>query len=268
VLGGGAVGLDDPAATWAQLVELHHAGVLDVSAAPNRVWLTGVRVHASALPAAYSATIGTRAQRAAAELAELRSWYGDTRTCANQGIADYLAPTPPGQLPAGTCSSPACRCSSCWGRDGTGTAPQVLEAVMNPARRVASAADDRLRRARLDQAIESLLYDNRGGLGPGMIRRCLRGEETYFDINTRQRHPLRPALLYHRLFGSRPGLREDAVRDSLTRLEAAGLIVSDGFKWRSAVRAAAQQAAAARSAANAPAEAQAGTGTPTGAVQP
>ena len=268
VLGGGAVGLDDPAATWAQLVELHHAGVLDVSAAPNRVWLTGVRVHASALPAAYGAAIGTRAQRAAAELAELRSWYGDTGTCAHQGIADYLAPAPPGQLPAGTCSSPACRCSSCWGRDGTGTAPRVLEAVMNPTRRVASAADDRLRRARLDQAIDRLLYDNRGGLGPGMIRRCLRGEETYFNINTRQRHPLGPELLYHRLFGSRPGLREDAVRDSLARLEAAGLIVSDGFKWRSAVRVAAQQAAAARRAASASAGAQAGNGTPTGSGTP
>jgi hypothetical protein len=97
-----------------------------------------------------------------------------------------------------------------------------------------------------------------------MIRRCLRGEETYFNIDTRQRNPLRPALLYHRLFGSRPGLREDAVRDSLARLEAAGLIVSDGFKWHSAARVAAQQAAAAQRAGGA----SPGAGTPAGNSRP
>ena len=244
----GAATPDDPAATWAQLVELHHAGILDVSAAPSRAWLTGVRVHTRTLPPAYAAAVGARARRAAAELTALRAWYADTVTCANQGIADYLAAAPPGTVPAGTCSTAPCRCSSCWGRDGSGISPAVLDAVMHPSPRPASAADDRLRRARLDQAIDRLLYDNPGGLGPAMIRRCLRGEETYFHVATRRRRPLRPALLYHRLFGSRPGLREDAVRDSLSRLEAAGLIVADGFKWRSAARVAAARAAAARAA--------------------
>jgi RecQ family ATP-dependent DNA helicase len=242
----GAATADDPPATWAQLVELHHAGVLDVSAAPSRAWLTGVRVRSRTLPTDYTDAVGARARRAGAELAALRAWYADTATCANQGVADYLAAVPPGTMPAGTCSTAACRCSSCWGRDGTGISPSLLDAVMHLAPRPASGADDRLRRARLDQAIDRLLYDNPVGLGPPMIRRCLRGEETYFHVATRQRRPLRPALLYHRLFGSRPGLREDAVRDSLTRLEAAGLIVADGSRWRSAARVEAAVAAAAR----------------------
>lgn len=243
--------VDDPAATWAALVELHHAGVLDVSAAPNRSWLTGVRVRTRTLPASFTETVSARRRRAAKELVALRAWYGDTATCANQGIADYLAAAPPGRLPAGTCSTAACRCSSCWGRDGTGTLPRLLDAVLHPAARPASAADDRMRRARLDQAIDRLLYDNPGGLGPAMIRRCLRGEDTYFNVAARQRRSLRPALLYHRLFGSRPGLREDAVHESLGRLEAAGLIVGDGFRWRSATRVAATAAAAARATATA-----------------
>ena len=246
-----AVGLaerDDPAATWAALVELHHAGVLDVSAAPNRHWLTALRIATRQLPASYAQAITARSQRAATELRALRDWYGNHETCANQGIADYLAPVPPGVLPPGTCSTAPCRCSACWSRDGDGTVPVVLEALLHPPPRPASASDDRLRRARLDADIERLLWDNRSGLGPAMVRRCLRGEDTYFHVATRQRRPLRPGLLYHRLFGSRPGLREDAVTESLRRLEADGLVSFDGFKWHSTARVAARTAATARAA--------------------
>ena len=44
----GLVERADPAATWAGLVECHHAGVLDTSAAPNRAWLTALAVRSGA----------------------------------------------------------------------------------------------------------------------------------------------------------------------------------------------------------------------------
>ncbi|HMC40514.1 MAG TPA: hypothetical protein VKI19_12685, partial [Acidimicrobiales bacterium] len=239
---------DDPPATWAALVELHHAGVLDVSAAPNRTWLTALRVHSRTIPAGFVDAVSVRRRRAAVDLAALRAWYGDTAICANQGIADYLAPTPPGAVPAGTCSSAPCRCSSHWSTDASGTMPAVFEAVVHPTPRPASASDDRLRRARLDRDIDRLLFDCPRGLGPSMIRLCLQGKDTYYDVNGRRLRPLRSELLYHRLFGSRPGLQAQAVLDSLARLDSIGTAVTDGFRWRSAARVAAQAAAAARSA--------------------
>jgi len=192
--------------------------------------------------------VSVRRRRAAVDLAALRAWYGDTAICANQGIADYLAPTPPGAVPAGTCSSAPCRCSSHWSTDASGTMPAVFEAVVHPTPRPASASDDRLRRARLDRDIDRLLFDCPRGLGPSMIRLCLQGKDTYYDVNGRRLRPLRSELLYHRLFGSRPGLQAQAVLDSLARLDSIGTAVTDGFRWRSAARVAAQAAAAARSA--------------------
>src|SRR5260370_1380744 len=143
----GAAG-EDPAATWAALVELHHAGVLDVSAAPNRRWLTSLRIHRRTIPSMFSAAVSTRRRRAADELAALPAWYADTARCATLAVADYLAPVPPGQVPPGTCSTPPCRCSTCWARVGTGTLPKELAAGVHPAHPPHTAVDDRLRRAR------------------------------------------------------------------------------------------------------------------------
>jgi hypothetical protein len=250
----GVADADDPAGTWAALVELHHAGVLDVSQAPNRRWLTAVLVNTTQVPAAFDTAIAGRRTRATAELAALRGWYAST-VCANQGFADYFASSPPGTVPAGTCSTPACRCSSCWAAGGSGSPPALLEAIVHPRSSPASAAQDRLREARLDEAVEKLLWDNRFGLGVRMILLCLRGMDTYYDTRERRRRPLRSKLLYHRLFGSRPGLREMAIAASLDRLATTGVAVAVDRRWRHAAHVAADDARATRAAA-------AGGGTP------
>jgi hypothetical protein len=240
--------------------------VLDVSAASNRSWLTAVRIHTPAIPAGFVHAVSVRRRRSAADLAALRTWYADTTTCANQGIADYLAPAAPGTVPAGTCSSAPCRCSSHWATDASGTMPAVLDAVVHPTPRPASASDDRLRRARLDRDIDRLLFDCPRGLGPSMIRLCLQGKDAYYDVKGRRLRPLGHELLYHRLFGSRPGLQTQAVTDSLGRLAALGTAISDGFRWRSVARVAAQ--AAATGAANAARGTPPSTPTPAPAAPP
>ncbi|MGH3261419.1 MAG: DEAD/DEAH box helicase, partial [Trebonia sp.] len=230
----GLVDVGDPAATWADLVECHHAGVLDVSAAPNRTWLTTLTVKASALPAEYARRVAARAKRAADELSELRGFFAEHRSCANQMIADYFAPAPPGALPAGTCSTPECRCINHWAGGASGSPPGLLNAVLNPPVRPASAGDDKRRRARLDADIARLLRECFYGLGPRTIWMTLRGNDTYFDRASGTRRPLRAQLLYHRLFGSRPAVRYAAVTDAIDRLCAAGDIVADGYRWRHA----------------------------------
>jgi len=248
--GAGLVDPADPAATWAALVDAHHAGVLDVSQAPNRRWLTSVAVHAAALPAGFTAAVTARVAAAAAELAALRAWYGDTGRCANQGIADYFSPTGAGTVPVGTCSTSPCRCSSHWAHATGGTRPAMLDALLHPPARSASASDDRARAARLDADVARLLADNPYGLGARSIYYCLRGKDRVPDGAGGLR-PLRSTLYYHRLFGSRPAVRWPAVEASLARLEAAGAAVAVERRWRSAAVIAAEAARAARQAATA-----------------
>lgn len=226
----------DPASTWAGLVECHHAGVLDTSAASNRTWLTAVDVRTRDLPAQFTARASARTARIAAELAELRTFYSDNTTCVNQAFCDYFASAPPGTVPAGTCSTPECRCTSCWNAEQTGTPPNLLNALLHPPARLASAADDKRRSARLDADITRLLWDNPFGLGPKTIWMVLRGNDTFFDAKTGKRRPLPARLLYHRLFGSRPAVVYQAVSDSVDRLCAAGTIMADGARWRHAQR--------------------------------
>ena len=223
---------DDPAATWAGLVECHHAGILDTSAAPNRTWLTALAVNTTALPGGYAQRMAARAARAASELSELRDFFAEREECVNQTIADYFAASPPGALPAGTCSTAECRCINCWSAGPRGSPPDLLKAVLAPPAKPASAADDNRRRARLDADIARLLRECFYGLGPRTIWMVLRGNDTYYDRKAGTRRPLRAQLLYHRLFGSRPGVRYAAVSDAIDRLCAAGEIVADGFKWR------------------------------------
>lgn len=245
----GVTPADDPGATWAALVELHHGGVLDVSAAPNRVWLTALRIITRTIPDDYVNRVAVRRQRALAELTSLRSWYADNSTCANQGIANYFTSLPPAPLPPGTCSTDECRCSSCWSNGATGAPPAVLTAVMHPSARPASANQDRLRLARLDDAVAKLLWSIPRGVGPRMLWRCLRGEETFYDAKAQSRRPLPSSLLYHKFFGSRPGLRSQAVDASLQRLADLGTVQFDGYRWRHSERIAMQAAAQARAAA-------------------
>ncbi|HET9127047.1 MAG TPA: DEAD/DEAH box helicase [Propionibacteriaceae bacterium] len=240
----------DPAATWAALIEAHHSGILDVSQAPNRRWLTALALHTNVLPAGYREAVTARVAAAAAELKALRDWYGDTGRCANQGIADYFSHTGHGVVPAGTCTTSPCRCSSHWANATSGTRPAMFEALLHPPARPASASDDRARAARLDADVARLLADNPYGLGPRSIYYCLRGKERVPD-GAGGLKPLRSTLYYHRLFGSRPALRWPAVQASLARLEAAGTAVAVERRWRSAAAIAAEAARAARQAAQA-----------------
>lgn len=245
----------DAGATWAAIVELHHAGVLDVSQAPNRSWLTALRLNAAVVPSEYAVRIAARRQRAVGELRALRVWYADTVNCANQGLADYFAARPPGQLHADTCSTDQCRCSTCWGNSG-GSAPDLLNALLHPNARLASQGEDRQRLRRLDDAIASVLFAAPAGVGPSQVWHCLKGDETYYNVQAQQMRPLYPPqLVHHKHFGSRPGVRRQSVLDALERLEAAGRGVLEGHLWyhqeRIARRAAAQVAVQARVAAQA-----------------
>lgn len=220
---------EDPAGLWAQIVDAHHRGVVDASCASGR-WRTAVRCEATRLPADWSDRIAQRAQRARDEIAELRAWYADTDRCANAGFADYFSLAGPGTMPAACCSTAANRCSTCQARHA-GDAPPLHEALLHPrAARSGPTVDE----GRLDRAVAVLLGDAYQGLGLPLLRKVLRGEDTYYDIRAGRRRPLRSRLLRHRLFGAFPGLRDDAITASIARLAAAGLAGQDPAtgRWR------------------------------------
>lgn len=206
----------DPAGFWSQLIDAHHRGVIDASCATGR-WRTSVVVHASKLPANWTQRVGARAARAARELTELRSWYADSANCANVGFANYFAPSGAGTVPHTCCSTDANRCSTCQALGG-GRTPNLFDALIHPRPRRSGPAIDDLR---LDTALAVLLRDNASGLGVGLIRKVLRGEDTYWDTRAERRRPLRSRLLRHRLFGTFPGIRDASIIESLQRLEIA-----------------------------------------------
>jgi ATP-dependent DNA helicase RecQ len=242
----------DPATMWASLLELHHDGVFDVSQAPNRAILTAVRVLDTRLPTAFAERISSRSRLAAQELAALRFWFEDKGRCANQGLADYFAENPPGAVPLGTCSTPACRCLTCTASKPSSVRLPILEAVLHPPRRVASATEHGRREKRLDDAVQKLLWDMPSGLGISWIRLCLRGSETYYDKADDRRRPLPSSLAYHRLFGAMPGVRDGAISASLTRLVSRGAAIAVGNRWRHSRYVAAEAPAQARRVAGTP----------------
>ncbi|MCA1683993.1 MAG: hypothetical protein LC708_02550, partial [Actinobacteria bacterium] len=222
-----------PAEVWSALVEVHSAGWLDVSQAPTRRWLTAVVVGAATLPAAYGELTARRAARAAAELAELRAWFDD-RACAQAGLARYFDVA----TPVDACIDAGCRCSTCWfdpavlSRDPT-PQPALFGAFYAARPRPVSAATEARQAAEVDRLVTRLLWDTYGGLGPTLLHSVLVGRDTVFNARTGERRPLRPRLLYHSAFGRKPGLRPQAVLDSLERLADAGVAVEvDGGLWR------------------------------------
>ncbi|MEW6581187.1 MAG: DEAD/DEAH box helicase [Actinomycetota bacterium] len=248
-LPGYAPAYPDPARTWVLLQDLHVAGHLDVSQAPNDRTLIGCRPLTSALPAGFTALVGRRLERAARELRELVDWLQDDR-CTAAGLVDYLSAT----LPPGTCALPTVRCSTCWGDPATAVAGEVPgaihEAFFTPRPAPAAAGPGRPQfERRLDEAVERLLWDNWRGLAPVMIRLVLAGADSYYDRRAGRRRTLWPRLLHHRLRGSRPGLRQDAVDQSLERLRAAGAIVDVDQRVRLRRHADAEEAQRARAAA-------------------
>lgn len=224
----------DPAAAWTVLAALHDLGVVDVSQAGNRRTLTAVRVtDGTPLPDAFDARMRAARERARQDLADLRDWYGAT-DCATEAFNVYFTDTPLSSA-GHVCATPATRCSACWATDVSAeTTPRLLRALNTPRPRPVVHRDSEPYRRAADQWVYALLWDNYRGLAPAMIRRVLRGEETYLSRRDGVRRPLWPRLLYHRLRGVDPGIRFTDVTAALQRLNADGHVLptEDGALWR------------------------------------
>ena len=59
---------EDAAGTWQLLADLHDRGLLDVSAAPSRYLVSGVRIVSSVLPPGFTGAVSGKAARAAEEV--------------------------------------------------------------------------------------------------------------------------------------------------------------------------------------------------------
>jgi Rad3-related DNA helicase len=226
----------DVAGTWALLATLHDLGVIDVSQAGNFRTLVSVRLagQATRLPADFGARMNAHRGRLTVELNDLRDWYNEPARCANDGFAEYFAAL--GQkAPAATCSTAACRCSSCWAASDDPTpAPALLTALNTPRPRPSAHRDGAPYQAAVERYVRALLWDNYRGLTAGMLHRVLRGDETYLSNRAGRRRPLWPRLLYHRLRGVDPGIKLSHVEEALTRLEGKNEAVrtADGRVWR------------------------------------
>ncbi|WP_225987355.1 DEAD/DEAH box helicase [Streptomyces spectabilis] len=231
---GMGLAVPDPGATWATLAALHDLGVVDVSQAGNRRTLTAVWVpDSTALPDAFDARMRAARERARQDLADLRDWYS-AADCATEAFNIYFT----GTSLHGTehvCATSATRCSACWAADiSAEMTPRLLRALNTPRPRPAVHRDSEPYRRAADQWIYALLWDNYRGLAPAMIRRVLRGEETYLSRKDGIRKPLWPRLLYHRLRGVDPGIHSTDVTAALQRLNADGHVLptEDGALWR------------------------------------
>jgi hypothetical protein len=226
----------DAAGTWALLATMHDMGAVDVSQAGNTQTLVSVRPRdgANKLPADFGTRMNSQRARLAAEMSALRDWYSETTQCANTGFAKYFGQ--PGQpLPEGTCSTAACRCSSCWSTtDDTELEPALLSALNTPRPRPSANRDGAPYQAAVERYVRALLWDNYRGLTAGMLHRVLRGDEAYMSGKLGRLRPLWPQLLYHRLRGVDPGIKLIHVEDALARLSSTGevTLTSGERVWR------------------------------------
>ena len=225
----------DAAGTWQVLADLHDRGVLDVSAAPSRRLVTGLRVHTKTLPAGYSAAVSGKAARAAAETSLLSDFFTDATTCANRKLADYFGVT---DLPSGCCSHAGNRCSACWasGNWPAGQAkPKVADALETPKPRPAGTrVDAASAQRRLDDRVDRLVWDIYAGVHILDLFRTLRGEDSYYSARTKKRHLLRTSLVNSRYFGANPSIRIGELEDSLRRLQDKDKVDLVGARWRHA----------------------------------
>jgi ATP-dependent DNA helicase RecQ len=223
----------DSAGTWHLLADLHDQGLLDVSAAPSRRMVTGLRTNVASLPAGFTASVSGKAARAAAEIAYLVDFFTDSTTCANRKLADYFGIR---ELPDGCCSHAGNRCSACWqsGDWPVGeTKPKVADALETPKPRPAgSRTDSAFAQRRLDDKVYDLVWDIYAGVHILDLQRALRGEDSSWNPKTRRRHRLRTALVNSRYFGSSPSIRREELEDSLHRLQDAGRVAQAGVLWR------------------------------------
>lgn len=223
----------DPAGTWHLLAELHDQGLLDVSAAPSRGFVTGIRVLTRDIPAGYDDAVSGKVERARSELSLLSEFFRDERTCANQRFAQYFGVE---ELPSECCKHDWNRCDACWNRQAASIGrrrPDSAAALDTPAAKLnARRADTELRLRRLDDRVGRLVWEVYSGVHHADVYRALRGEDSRFVVSTRRRIPLRSGLLSSRYFGADPSVRLREVEDSLARLAARGTVVRAGFLWR------------------------------------
>lgn len=224
----------DAASTWQLLADLHDRGRLDVSAAPSRHLVTGVAVLSRELPAEFAAALAGKAARAANEVARLRDFFADYKTCANVKIAQYFGAA---DLPEGCCTTEANRCSACWDYRTDWSAgqqmPKTAEALLTAKPRPAGARiDTAARERRLDDQVQRLIWTVDRGLSAYDIHRALHGEDSWFYAKQGRRIPLPTAVVTSRLFGADPAVRPDQIQACLNRLAAAGRITPAGTRWR------------------------------------
>lgn len=240
----------DPASTWQLLADLHDCGQLDVSAAPSRYLVTGVRVESPTLPRCFARTVSNRTVRAAEELRLLRDFFEDSTTCANRKLADYFGVA---ELPEGCCSHEANRCSACWdsGVWPLGQSkPKAAVALETPRPKPAGQRIDAAhRQRRLDEQVSRLVWEVFSGVHPRDLYRALRGEDSYFQPTRRRRVRLRSGLVTSRFFGANPSVRLPDIDDSLARLLARGSVVQVGPRWRDTGNVRREHARATRAAA-------------------
>ncbi|MGW2205462.1 DEAD/DEAH box helicase [Streptomyces sp. NPDC001774] len=225
---------ENPAGTWQLLADLHDRGLLDVSAAPSRHWVSGIEVHSTELPADFLTALSGKAQRAAVEIQYLRDFFNDSSTCAHRKFADYFGVS---DLPAGCCTTEANRCGACWGKPDWPigeSMPAAAEALLTPKpRSIDSTEQPEARLKRLDEQVFRLVWAVPRGVHPRSVWRALRGEDSSYSPKLGRRIPLPQGLIGSRYFGAQADLPLRAVEDSLARLTEASRLTSSGGLWRS-----------------------------------
>ncbi|MGI6876385.1 DEAD/DEAH box helicase [Amycolatopsis sp. 3B14] len=224
---------EDAAATWQLLSDFHDRGLLDVSAAPSRRLVTGIRVIGlSSVPGGFEAVVSGGRERALEEVQLLHSFFEQDTVCANELLADYFG----AEVPADCCTHAGNRCSACWKLAEiplTETEPRTGEALnSDPWKRRDGAADVAYRRRRLEEQVFRMLTAAPQGVHPRNIHRALRGENTFFNPRTRTQVRLPAALTSSRHFGVDPLVTLTQVEAALARLAEIGRVVQDQGRWR------------------------------------
>ena len=224
---------EDPAGTWQLLADLHDRGLLDISAAPSRHLVTGLRAQAHTVPAGFTAEVSGKAARAAEEVRLLRDFFDDSTTCANRKLADYFGVA---NLPEGCCSHSGNRCSACWNTPtwppGDVKPPGAVALETPRPRPAGMGLDAAHRQRRLDEQVAKLVWEVFAGVRAADLHHALRGEDSRYNPATRRRVRLRSGLVSSRYFGANPAVRLSDVEDSLARLAAEGRVVGSGPRWR------------------------------------
>ncbi|MFE1320899.1 DEAD/DEAH box helicase [Kitasatospora phosalacinea] len=224
---------DGPAASWEVLADLHDRGLLDVSAAPSRRLVTGIRTVDDRLPGGYLPLVSRRTRRAGEELELLKAFFDEPEVCAQRKFADYFGSV---DLPPGCCRTAQCRCSACWAVSNWPKGerrPAVAQAFESPDPRTGGGTDAAVRAQRIDRRAYRLARRMHQGVHPVALWRALRGEEASYDPVNRRSVPLPRALRDSPHFGGHAGLTYAELEQSLQRLVAAGALVATvNNRWR------------------------------------